>query len=294
MVGESFFEIGEHLMNIALAPVGHNQYENDYIFDLLGYRVLRGALSRDQVARINAWVDSQPPREPGAWAGNVHVHTYSGPDGTNYQNVVEGGEVFEELIDHPSWIEDVRRYICNDFNTLGIYENFLNVRGQSGFIGIHSGGHLACPINTFRHPTGAWQLGQINILMALTDIAEGDGATAIVPGSHKSHMPHPALVGGEQHAYRQDAPAGEKLLTQEVHLRAGDALMFTDALTHGSAARTSAGERRIIVYRYVPHIIRPRFNYLASEELLARLTPDRRAIIDPVPPRLAPGRTLIG
>ena len=29
----------------------------------------------------------------------------------NLQNIIEGGEIFERLIDHPAWIDLVRHYI---------------------------------------------------------------------------------------------------------------------------------------------------------------------------------------
>ena len=267
-------------------------YERDYLFDLLGYRVLPGALTPEQVASINAWVDRQPPRRTGEWFDNVEVHSYQSSDGTNYQNIIEGGPVFEELIDSPAWIEDVRSYICNDYSRLSLNEAFLNIRGPAGFISIHSGGHVPAHPMTTRHHTGAWMVGQINVLMALTDIGPGDGATVIVPGSHKSHVLHPAYVGAARTTYRDDRAGGEELMTREVHLRAGDALFFTDGLCHGSAARTKPGERRVLIYRYSPHAIQPRYNYVPSDELMARLTPARRSIVQPVPPRFAPGRVL--
>jgi hypothetical protein len=260
-------------------PVDMQAYENDYLFDLLGYRVLEQAISPDQLQRINGWIDAQPPRQPGEWVGNIQVHSYQGDDGTNYQNIVEGGEVFEEMMDNPPWYDAARRYIVNDFNGLAIQENFLNVREQGGYIGIHSGGHIPASIFSFRHHTGAWNVGQINVLMALTDIGPGDGATVVVPGSHKSHMAHPALFGGDQQVYRNDRPASEGLMTQEVHLKRGDALMFTDAITHGSSPRTNPGQRRVMIYRYCPSAIKPRFNYVPSPEFLERLTPQRRALI---------------
>ena len=264
--------------------------ERDYLFDLLGYRILRGALTADQLRRINDWIDEQPPRKPGEWFGNVEVHSYQGHDGTNYQNIIEGGPVFEELIDNPAWIGEVRRYICNGTCGLSINEAFLNVREQSGYIGIHSGGHLPSFIASTRHRTGQWMVGQINVLMALTDVGPGDGATVVVPGSHKSDVIHPVLAEGEHQGYRDDFVAADALMTAEVHLRAGDALMFTDGVCHGSAARTNPGERRILIYRYSPHHFVPRYNYLPSDELLERLTPERRKIVQPLPPRRAPGR----
>jgi hypothetical protein len=278
-------------------PIDMQAYENDYLFDLLGYRVLEQAIAPDQLQRVNDWVDAQPARQPGDWVGNIHVHSYQGHDGTNYQNIIEGGEVFEEMMDNPPWYDAARRYIVNDFNGLSIQENFLNVREQGGYIGIHSGGHVPAAIFSFRHHTGAWNVGQINVLMALTDIGPGDGCTTVIPGSHKSHETHPALraIGdrvGKPQSYNDDVVAGDQIGMREVHLKAGDALMFTDAICHGSAARTNPGHRRVMIYRYSPHNLLPRFNYLPSDELIARLTPERRQLIQPIPPRMRPGRVL--
>jgi hypothetical protein len=266
--------------------------EKDYLFDLQGYRVINDALTPLQLKEINDWIDDQPHVSTGSWLGNVEVHSYQGHDGINYQNIIEGGQVFEELIDNPAWIDGVRRYIENGYHGLSINEAFLNVRGQGGFIGIHAGGHVASFIQSVRHITGKWMVGQINILMALNDIGPGDGATVVIPGSHKIHEIHPVLAGGSHAAYRDDVPASEALGAVEVYLRAGEAIMFTDAITHGSSLRVNPGERRIMVYRYSPSSLMPRFNYIPSEELLGRLTPARRAIIQSVPPRMNPQRIL--
>jgi ectoine hydroxylase-related dioxygenase (phytanoyl-CoA dioxygenase family) len=283
------------MTNLAPFPrdVDLSDEEKDYLFDLLGYRILSNALNERQLKWINDWIDAQPPRQAGEWFGNVEVHSYQGHDGTNYQNIIEGGDVFEELIDNPAWIDDVKRYICNESHGLALNEAFLNVREQSGFIGIHAGGHVPGFVHTTRHHTGKWMVGQINILMALTDVGPGDGATVVVPGSHKSHAVHPVLAASEHMAYRDDFLASDALMTKEVHLKAGEALLFTDGICHGSSARTNPGERRILIYRYSPHVILPRFNYLPSDELMQRLTPARQKIVQPVPPRSAPGRRLL-
>jgi len=230
----------------------------------------------------------------GAWLGNVETHTYGHQDGMNYQNIIEGGPVFEQLIDNPVWIEMVRRYMCNDANRLSLNEAFLNVRGQGGFIGIHSGGHTPYFPLSFRHHTGRWNVGQINILMALQDVGPGDGCTVVVPGSHKSHETHPCLQASDDPAransvYRKDKP-DETLGAVEVRLKAGEALMFTDGLLHGGSSRTNPGERRILLYRYSPHCMAPRYNYIPSKALLERLNPDARKIVQAIPAKIAPGR----
>lgn len=272
-----------------------SEVEKDYLFDLRGYHIIDNALSSAQLEWINAWIDLQPRDLPmGAWLGNVETHTYGHQDGVNYQNIVEGGPVFEQLIDNPVWIEMVRRYICNDANRLSLNEAFLNIRGEGGFIGIHSGGHTPYFPLAFRHHTGRWNVGQINVLMALQDVGPGDGCTVVVPGSHKSHEVHPGLADESDSArantvYRKDKP-DETLGAVEVRLKAGQALMFTDGLLHGGSSRTNPGERRILIYRYSPHCMAPRYNYIPSEGLLERLNPDARKIVQAIPARIAPGR----
>src|SRR5262249_23357314 len=68
----------------------------------------------------------------------------------------------------------------------------------------------------------------------------------------------------------------------EVQMKAGDALLFVDAIMHGSSERTNPGERRIVVYRYGPGWGNFRHGYQASPELVARLTPQRRKFVQPL------------
>ena len=279
-----------------------NDRELDYLFDLQGYLVLPGALAAGDLAAMNRWVDDHwsyvqdpPSREgprdqvkEGRWIGHVELHSYGPDDGVNFQNIVEGGAVFERLIDYPAWLPLVSRYV-NSVNRLSLHENLLNVRTRGGFLFIHSGGHVPLSYMTFRqHNTGAWMVGQINVLMALNDIGPGDGPTVLVPGSHKASEVHPRLeMEGKPitSANHERQGAGNALGMREVHLRAGDVLLFTDAMTHGSAERTNPGYRRTVLYRYSPRHIRTRFNYQLSPGLQERLTPERRAILEPVAPR---------
>ncbi len=278
--------------------------ELDYLFDLQGYLVLKGAISKDDLAEMNGWVDDHweivenPPLlgnaqldvNPGEeyWIGNVEVHSYGPDDGVNFQNIVEGGAVFERLIDHPAWHPLAERYV-NPVNGLSIHENLLNVRGPGGFLYIHCGGHTPLFYLTFRqHNTGEWMVGQINVLMALEDIGPGDGPTVLVPGSHKATEIHPRLEldgKGIVAAHHEREAAGTALAMKEIYLEAGDVVFFTDAITHGSAERTNPGYRRSVIFRYSPRYLRTRFNYQLSSELSARLTPRRREILEPVAPR---------
>jgi len=67
----------------------------------------------------------------------------------------------------------------------------------------------------------------------------------------------------------------------EVYLNAGDAILFVDAIMHGSASRVNEGQRRIAVYRYGPSWGFFRHPYRPSAALLDRLTPEQRNIAMP-------------
>ena len=86
----------------------------DYLFDLQGYLVLENAISAADLDEINQWIDDHEayveepwttnpnPRERSRWIGNVETHTYNEENGVNFQNIIEGGPVFERLIDYPA------------------------------------------------------------------------------------------------------------------------------------------------------------------------------------------------
>lgn len=64
--------------------------------------------------------------------------------------------------------------------------------------------------------------------------------------------------------------------------------MFVDAIMDGSAERVNPGQRRMAVYRYGPSWGSSRYPFKISEAMLARLTPERRTIIEPQPQSLVP------
>ena len=66
----------------------------EYLFDLHGYTVIKGALDPDHLRAMNDFLDALPSLEIDQWYGNIDVHTYGGIDGMNLQNIIEGGESF--------------------------------------------------------------------------------------------------------------------------------------------------------------------------------------------------------
>ena len=267
-----------------------------YLFDLNGYLVLEGALSAEEVAACNEVLDELQDCGPGEWRGHVQGHNFTGAhEGLNLQQIYEAGPAFERLIDHPSWYGKVLHFLGTDAPTFDshhgpafIDENFASIRGPGQAIGLHSGGHERVTRCQFRYHDGRFHCGQVNILMAFNTVGPGDGATMVIPGSHKSNVAHPEFG----RAAMTDSATSVDGITGavEVHLAPGDAILFVDAIMHGSARRTNPGQRRIAVYRYGPSWGFFRHPYRPSAALLERLTPRRRAVVMPHPdPALPPG-----
>jgi hypothetical protein len=260
----------------------------EYLFDLQGFIVLRGALSKEEVQACNDTIDRIPRATPrNGWWGHVHREDHPEHRGISYQQIYESGPAFERLIDHPSWINYVSLFVGGHdtfdwhHGPLFIDENFVNLRGPGESIPLHSGGHTGTLRTQFHYYNGRFHCGQVNILLGLSNIGPGDGATMVIPGSHKANIKHPQFGGAEVWAEGKGSSADGVAGAIEVHLAAGDAILFVDATCHGSARRVNSGDRRTCVFRYGPSWGNFRWGYEPSEALVARLNPLAKKIVRP-------------
>lgn len=256
---------------------------DDFLFDLNGFLVLKNAVDADLLSRLNAEFDAFPDDLGlGEWYRGSQRRDYTPDTGLELHNAVELGRPFEELIDHPSWLAHLRHYCGEEKSyTQGLFidESIASIRTRGGHHPVHSGGFRGALRGKYHYENGVFRVGQCNIILALTDIGEGDGPTMLIPGSHKSNFPHP-LQGDYARGDRMDTLPG----AIPVHMSKGDALLFCDGCMHGGSSRTNEGERRIIIYRYGPIWGASRFGYTYDPEFLAQLSPERRQILQPVAP----------
>ena len=132
--------------------------------------------------------------EQGGWYRGAQRRDYTEATGFELHHVVEVGEPFERLVDHASWQAYIRHY-CGEQGTFvqGVFldECIASIRNAGGHHPMHSGGYQAPLRTVYRYEHGVFRSAQVNLLIALTDITTEDGATMVVPGSHKSNMEHP-------------------------------------------------------------------------------------------------------
>jgi len=108
----------------------------------------------------------------------------------------------------------------------------------------------------------------------LADEGPGDGGLAVIPGSHKAnfHCPQSMRRGEQYERYVVD-----------VNAKAGDAVIFTEALTHGTLPWKAKHQRRALLYKFSPGY--QAFSGGAHEKLfpdyILDMTEEQRAVMEP-------------
>lgn len=116
-----------------------------------------------------------------------------------------------------------------------------------------------------------------NAMVCLSDFTEANGATRVVPGSHKN--PDPPLVEVDVKARHAYNPAPIESVPAEAP--AGSAIIFEGRLWHSSGASLSDDVRYSITIAYMLAWLRQQDCYPASlhDDIYAGLSDDERSII---------------
>ena len=276
-----------------------DDYEK-YFFDLNGYIVLENALTSDQVAACNAAIDhnrnrltNAPSRAPYLQGLGLALGSKA-LAGARLRLDVSGmltwskpwSDPFRDLVACPKILPYVQQIIglpC----FLSSVDGFVMEPDTEG--GVMHGGGVYSPHFSYRFQQGEMNGGLIGVLYTLTDANPGDGGYCCIPGSHKANYRTPAGPKGDQPDYRRsrDSIVGrlEKDIgvVEEITLKAGSAMIFTEALTHGTLPWKASHERRVLFYRYYPTLPGRIQEYLNEgvEDALEDFTQEQQTLIAP-------------
>jgi Phytanoyl-CoA dioxygenase (PhyH) len=208
-------------------PTGPLTEEERYRFDLQGYLVRRGALSDAEVATLRkatSEIGYPPP------ADTIESQRFGG--------YLARDVAFQNLMDHPAVI-DIVTELCGPYARLDHYYGITMAPNSKG-LWIHGGATPFDPAQYYLVAQGQIHTGLIAVAWSLVDAPAGAGGFTCVPGSHKANFELP-----------KDVDYGHDLVT-DVALGAGDLLIFTEAITHGTAVWRGTEERRLLFYKYSP------------------------------------------
>ena len=239
--------------------------EAKHFFDITGYSVLGDLLTELQAAEANDTLGTLL-RSP---SPGIRVDD-SAPSRSEILNVVEAGGVFEEVMAHPEILPYLGSLIWGQQFRLIRSRGVL--RGPGGEDKLNQGGK-ADPRRYTRYRCtweGEFRCLMVTCLIALMDAGEGKGSFSVLPGSHKSNLPHPYTDMGLEDI----APL------QEIPLKAGAGVLFAENLSH--AIKSPPTETQAwLEFQYGPSYMVSWPGCEASPELLARNSehPERRHLL---------------
>ena len=231
-----------------------------YVFDNHGYLVLPGVLSADEVAEINAALDRCVQWPPASGLPKEEISGWLGAD-----------SALRALIDH----ERVLPYLTEWLSPAARLDHYYAIFADAGTPPhtLHLGATPHVPGCTYGVHNGRIHSGLLVVSWALTDLPDGEGGFVCVPGSHKANFPCPREV-----AAVDGAPPNTCV---QVPMQAGDAILFTEAMTHGARAWNAPFTRRSLLFKYMPGHMAWSPGAPLTPGLLEVLTPRQRKMLEP-------------
>jgi ectoine hydroxylase-related dioxygenase (phytanoyl-CoA dioxygenase family) len=225
--------------------------DEKYLFDLTGYLVIREALSPDEVQQCNDAIDhhiDQLKEYPRTLAGDSKTL-----GGSSHRKDLGGMlawekpwcEPFRNMLIHPK-VKPSLDWILGEGYRLDHGPGLIAMEsGTEG--GTLHGGAVERVVDRFLEAYyfqhGRVHCGLTVVEYLLADEGPGDGGVAVLPGSHKANFRCPkSLTNWETH----------REFVVEVHGKAGDAVIFTETLTHGTLPWTAEHQRRALLYKFSP------------------------------------------
>ncbi len=254
--------------------------EEKYLFDINGYIVVRDVLTADEIAAANAAIDHHAH----------HIQERVGDLSLSGDSPALRGETgrgdlggalswekphcdpFRAMLAHARLTPYMHEILGPGFrldHNLGI---ITMRKGAEGHVLHGSSGPGFDPHQYYIFQNGRMHNGLTVVAWQLADIHPGDGGLCVIPGSHKGNYPcPPALRRGEMHSD----------YIKQITCKAGDVIIFTEAVTHGTLPWTADHDRRTALFRFSPGNMAYANNYDWPSSMLDGLTPEQRAVLEP-------------
>jgi len=156
--------------------------EEKYLFDLMGFLVVKQVLPKTEVAELNALLDSYDLWRR-AESGNEQA-LFNDPNFVTLGALHTWDEPFRRLLAHPRLLPYLTSLVGPKFRYDHGYA--LLMRAGSKQLGLHGGHTPWDPAQDYQYRDGAMLNGLMVVSYALSDAGSSDGGFAVVPGSHKA------------------------------------------------------------------------------------------------------------
>jgi ectoine hydroxylase-related dioxygenase (phytanoyl-CoA dioxygenase family) len=218
-------------------------------FETNGYLVLPDALSPDELAALRAAAD----RAEAIWRADLSRPGIRNPNLLQVQSPIEYDDLFLNLMVHPRlfpivWeiLGDTVQMIDNDY--------FISPPHTQS----HALWHHDVGMPSVYHPRSTLM---VKVFYLLSDVPEGGGGTALIPGSHRFPMDFPL----PQVENPDDMPGCVTMAHP-----AGTAYLFHCRIYHAALNNRTDHHRRALIYNYGHFWMKMWQGYEPSEALKAK------------------------
>lgn len=206
--------------------------EECYRYDINGYILLRNAIPKDELDRLNGVIDG--------WEERAGVDLKKKKPEENqevrYDDLINNEPALVDLAANPVVIP----YLVEMIEKPRLKSTWIAFKWRGGETRLHSN-HTPTVTHNFYHYNGQIRHNLLNLMYAMRDIEPGGGGLKVIPGSHKANYP------------RQRGDDISDMLV-ELTMKAGDVLLFSHDMAHCSLNESDA-VRRTVMYTFCPGVI---------------------------------------
>ena len=218
--------------------------EQKYLFDLKGYIICKNVVPLDVINSTRKLLDQLLEMDPKNLTQPVRkfneIETEN-PNSERYgiSNILEADSAFHFFVDIPEVIDIIQEISGDTFRLNHTYS--IKSKGSGVFTSFHFNGTPLVPPASYRYHNGQIISTLTKAIFPLLDCYEDDGCFAVIPSSHKSNFKRPF---GDHHHPRMSPKV------EPITANAGDCIIFSEALSHGSVVNTSGRTRSTLYYCY--------------------------------------------
>jgi ectoine hydroxylase-related dioxygenase (phytanoyl-CoA dioxygenase family) len=210
--------------------------QQKYLFDLQGYVVLKNVVPPKVVEACNRVLDLFENMPPEEFPPPLVLGTPKTKEELYIANILESAPAFIPLIDIPEVLSIIEGVTGGPYRLNHTYTIY---RWKDGYTQMHMHGTPIISKCQYHCRNGQMVSTLTKAVFPMIDCDIDDGCFAVIPGAHKSNFPRPWGNHPDENPVLTPIPA-----------KVGDAIIFTEALTHGSVMNISGRRRRTVYYCY--------------------------------------------
>ena len=246
--------------------------EQRYLFDLFGFIVVPDVLSQNQVSRLLSTLRGSTEQFPPVPQAEGPLHW--DPIWRDLLDLPDISAILENLIGNPNLFRAREEKHEDPLPTFRLDHINVHTHIENGFKGGRLHGGWNGTAGFYRYDNGVLYNGLTTVSFELYDTHPNDGGFACIPGSHKSNLSLPEGWA--------DLSGGVKDCVQRVAAKPGDAIIFTEALIHGTLPWTVDEKRSTVFYKYSPHTLSWSADFFDAQDFASyeNMDPRRLALLE--------------